>query len=377
MDDETIISWREFIPPAQRGRGDGMLADAIYFARYRYRWGQEDFLLYTIQIGLSNVQYVLKEPRGGEKIQGHSRVTDALIFAVGRWMSTEPDALYVFDRYWFKSSEMWKEVQKASWDKVILDPKMKKDLVGVCDTFFDSEKTYKEYGVPWKRGLIFYGPPGNGKTISIKALMHSMYTRKSKVPCLYVKSAPATYMLANVFAMARSEAPCLLVFEDIDTIVTPATRAYFFNEVDGMSNNDGIMMIASTNYLDKLDPGLTKRPSRFDRKYLFPIPSRDERVLYARFWQAKMRGKPIEFPDELCPAVADITDGFSFAYLQELFIASLLQLLRGDSDGPEDRPDKGEGDELDKYELWRALKRQAEILRGGGDDNGLSQLGDR
>lgn len=78
--------------------------------------------------------------------------------------------------------------------------------------------------------------------------MHSMYQRKERVPCLYVKSAPYTYMIADIFELARSEAPCMLIFEDMDTIVTPTTRAYFFNEVDGVANNDGIMMVASTNY---------------------------------------------------------------------------------------------------------------------------------
>jgi AAA+ superfamily predicted ATPase len=121
-----------------------------------------------------------------------------------------------------------------------------------------------------------------GKTISIKALMRTMTNRKNKIPCLYVKSAPQTYMIASVFSLARMEAPCLLVFEDIDTIVTPTTRSYFFNEVDGVANNDGIMMVASTNYLDRLDPGLTQRPSRFDRKYLFPLPNkvRDKACLH-------------------------------------------------------------------------------------------------
>jgi hypothetical protein len=207
------------------------LTDATFFARYRYRWAQEDFLLYTVKLGYSEMQYILKEPRGDENLQGHSRVVDTLLTAIGSWMSIEPDALYVFDRYWQKSPAMWKEVQKASWDKVILDPKMKTELVDVCETFFDSKETYEEYSVPWKRGLIFYGPPGNGKTISIKALMHSMYQRKNKIPCLYVKSAPVTYMIAQIFSLARSEAPCLLIFEDIDTIVTAATRSYFYNEV--------------------------------------------------------------------------------------------------------------------------------------------------
>lgn len=45
-------------------------------------------------------------------------------------------------------------------------------------------------------------------------------------------------------------APCLLVMEDIETIVTKDTRSYFFNEVDGLASNDGILMIASTNYCE-------------------------------------------------------------------------------------------------------------------------------
>lgn len=43
-------------------------------------------------------------------------------------------------------------------------------------------------------------------------------------------------------------------------------RSYFLNEVDGMDSNDGLLMIATTNHFDRLDPGLSNRPSRFDRK---------------------------------------------------------------------------------------------------------------
>lgn len=99
---------------------------------------------------------------------------------------------------------------------------------------------------------------------------------------LYVKNAPYNWNIRSVFQMARAMTPCMLVLEDIDTIVTQATRSYFFNEVDGLENNDGILMIASTNHLDELDPGLSKRPSRFDRKYLFPLPNRDERAQYGK-----------------------------------------------------------------------------------------------
>jgi SpoVK/Ycf46/Vps4 family AAA+-type ATPase len=123
---------------------------------------------------------------------------------------------------------------------------------------------------------------GNGKTISLKALMHTLQERKKPVVTLYVKSAAYAYHIRQVFQMARAMTPCMLVLEDIDTIVTHSTRSYFFNEVDGLENNDGILMIATTNHLDELDPGLSKRPSRFDRKYLFPLPDKGERSQYGR-----------------------------------------------------------------------------------------------
>ena len=78
--------------------------------------------------------------------------------------------------------------------------------------------------------------------------MHTLATRETPIGLLYVKTAPNTYDIRRIFAMARVYAPCLLVFEDIDTIVTNKTRSYFFNEVDGLERNDGIMMIGSTNH---------------------------------------------------------------------------------------------------------------------------------
>jgi transitional endoplasmic reticulum ATPase len=116
---------------------------------------------------------------------------------------------------------------------------MKKALVEVANKFFDNKDIYDEYGVPWKRGLIFHGPVGNGKTISLKALMHTLQERERPVVTLYVKAAPSSYDIRSVFQMARAMTPCMLVLEDIDTIVTQRTRSYFFNEVDGLEKNDG------------------------------------------------------------------------------------------------------------------------------------------
>ncbi|KAL9027730.1 MAG: hypothetical protein Q9196_003787 [Gyalolechia fulgens] len=368
--DESINRFFGYVPGnARYGYTEGIY-ESRYFAKYNYRWGDEFFILYVITIGYGSYNYILKEPGNNETTLSNPKVVDELMMACGRWMyPIDNDFIYVYDGYWSASKSLWQEVQKASWDNVILNEEMKKTLVSIMTKFFDSEDVYKSLGVPWKRGVIFHGPAGNGKTISIKALMHSLSKYKDRtIPALYVKSAPRTYDIRSVFRQARAMAPCMLILEDIDTIVTHSSHSYFFNEVDGLENNDGIFMVASTNHLDRLDPGLSSRPSRFDRKYLFPLPSEHERTLYCEYWRDKLKSKPsIKFPTKLSPAIAGITKGFSFAYLQEAFVATLLAIAgRRSEEGVRGGGDDAGGD-LDDYELWREIKMQVKSLR---DDMG-------
>ena len=74
------------------------------------------------------------------------------------------------------------------------------------------------------------------------------------------------YAIAEVFSKARQNTPCIIILEDIDSLVNDQNRSFFLNELDGLEGNDGILLIGSTNHLDRLDPGLSTRPSRFDRK---------------------------------------------------------------------------------------------------------------
>ncbi|KAL8665382.1 MAG: hypothetical protein Q9202_002275 [Teloschistes flavicans] len=389
--DESINRIRGYLAGnARYGYTEGVYESRI-FAKYKYQWGSELFILYVI----SPYNFILKEPEEGKTTLSNSKAVEALIMACGRWTyPVDNDFIYVYDGYWSASKKLWEQVQKASWRDVILDEEMKKTLVEFMTKFFDSEDVYKSLGVPWKRGVIFHGPVGlssytvlgcgngkltdtvmigNGKTISIKALMHSLSTISGivgrEIPALYVKSAPGTGDIRAIFLQARAMAPCMLIFEDIDTIVTPYTRSYFFNEVDGLENNDGIFMVASTNHLDQLDPGLSSRPSRFDRKYLFPLPNEHERTLYCEYWRNKLKSKPaIKFPRKLCPAIAGITDDFSFAYLQELFVSTLLAIAghRSEDDGRRNgggNDDDDDGGDLDHYELWREVKKQVKALR--------------
>ena len=132
-------------------------------------------------------------------------------------------------------------------------------------------------------------------------------------------------------------------------------------------------MIASTNHLDQLDPGLSSRPSRFDRKYLFPLPSEAERTLYCDYWREKLKNKPsIKFPPKLSPAIAGITQDFSFAYLKEAFVATLLAIAGNRSENGASMAHGGneEGGDLDDYELWREMKKQVKLLREDMDTKG-------
>lgn len=385
------------------------MVERVIFGKYMYKWKDQEAILYIAE-GRDGGSYY-PSPTLHYVLSNASHKVDELIKDATKWGSELHNEVWVFDGgYWQKSAELYRSVQKSTWDSVILDEDMKKALIADVENFFDGRQTYEDLKVPWKRGVIYYGPPGNGKTISIKAMMHSLYQRGKEgdsrlaVPTLYVRTLTSfggpEYSLAQIFGKAREQAPCYLVFEDLDSIVSDHVRSYFLNEVDGLKSNDGILMVGSTNHLDRLDPGIAKRPSRFDRKYYFPNPDYDQRMQYAKFWQGKLKdNKDLDFPDELCGKIAEITPKFSFAYMQEAFVASLLAIAaRGgksveDADrdaerwaGPQDPmksttgtlhtnfarrlpfgdiydPASEPDSDLDKLELWQEMKKQVKILR--------------
>lgn len=106
--------------------------------------------------------------------------------------------------------------------------------------------------------------------------------------------------------------------------------------------------------------------------------------MYAEYWRKKLKNKPaIEFPKTLCSAVADITDDFSFAYMKEAFVATLLDLARnhatGDTSDEDGDSDDDDNDGLDKYKFWKVFKVQVKILRdemdGGSSTSGHPTAG--
>ncbi|KAF4948583.1 hypothetical protein FSARC_13703 [Fusarium sarcochroum] len=385
----SSLEWTVYLPPARRMDGNkGYLGETVIFGKFLYQWKGEEFIIYLVDGRDGSESY--PEIRNNYILTADVYKAEQLVLAVGSWGSDLHNEVWVFDQGFFqKDRELWESAQKSTWEAVILDKEMKKSLINDHISFFESRQTYTGLGVPWKRGIIYHGPPGNGKTISIKATIHMLADRTPTIPTVYVRSleswAGPEYSLHIIFQKAREFAPCYLVFEDIDSLVTPSVRSYFLNEVDGLKQNDGIFIIASTNHLELLDPGIS---ISIHLSYYFPDPNIDQREAYCRFWQGKLKtNKDIEFPDKLCRAIAEITDKFSFAYIQEAFVATLLAIARRSKANPTVRSSAeawvlvsddsssitvSDEDDLDKLELWVEMKIQVEILREGIEDKNSS-----
>lgn len=172
------------------------------------------------------------------------------------------------------------------------------------------------------------------------------------------------------------------MLEDLDALIDSSIRSYFLNELDGLINQHGVLLIATTNHPERLDPALLKRPSRFDSKMTFDHPDRDLRRQFLAKWLAERVGSqhlkfdPPPSPshtsqseqvptlsniDQLTDALADRTQGWSFALLKELFISFLLAFAAGQLFNP--KIDE-QSDPLAAVPYWKLIEHATLI---GGD----------
>ncbi|KZT53711.1 P-loop containing nucleoside triphosphate hydrolase protein, partial [Calocera cornea HHB12733] len=253
----------------------------------------------------------------------------ALVQAVYEWSQKLKDEIWVFSHgIWYKDEDLYKAIQAASWDDIVLEDGFTEGLKSDTETFFASEDVYGTLNIAWKRGILLLGPPGNGKTQTIEALLKDALDRD--VPCLYVKTFKTErdeeWGIKEIFSKAREEAPCILVLEDLDAMVASKLRSYFLNELDGLAKNHGILTLATSNHPERIDDAILRRPSRFDQKYTFALPTPALREEYSRKWLAKV-GKAGGFDfsgsgeEALAHKIAERTEDWSFAFLKELFVS--------------------------------------------------------
>ena len=201
--------------------------------------------------------------------------------------------------------------------EVIMKGEVKTDIYRSIDQFFAEDRAFfKEYELPYKRGILLYGKPGNGKTTLVKSIAGSV---KAPVAYWQITENTGSESIQEVFQAAAKMAPMILVIEDIDAMPQRA-RSYFLNILDGATSKEGIFLIGTTNYPEQIDPALMNRAGRFDRAYEVKLPDLELRQIYL---EQKGIGKLLN--EEMIRVTAKQTEGFTFAQLNELYVSAALQ----------------------------------------------------
>ena len=169
----------------------------------------------------------------------------------------------------------WRVVQRRhprSCESVVLAGdtlnEIKQDLI----SFFDAKQWYTDHGIPYQRGYLLLGPPGNGKTSTVIALA-SVFNRDIHIVSL---STVGDAQLASLVAELPEHAVVLI--EDVDCLFDQRERksdaseqlsfSGFINAIDGVSAPPGRVLFMTTNHVESLDPALL-RPGRVDRRFEF------------------------------------------------------------------------------------------------------------
>lgn len=293
-------------------------------ATWHLHHGLESFTWRGHHVEVFTVQYLTQyEPnRWSWLISDDEALLRELFATVVAWNSEVHGEVLVFSNGCFsKSAELQEAIEETRLEDLILPPQLAESLQSDVAHFLASRELYAKAGAAWKRGMLLMGPPGNGKTHAIKGLI-----KRAGLPCLYVKSFSGRHVdpagsIPQVFARARELAPCVVVLEDLDSLVDDENRSFLLNELDGFAVNDGLLTIASTNHPERLDPSLIHRPSRFDRKYRFELPDLDLRRRYLEGWAAKAT---TQIDADFLARAAELTAGFTFAYLKEVGLSTLM-----------------------------------------------------
>jgi hypothetical protein len=203
--------------------------------------------------------------------------------------------------------------QAARDDGLMLAQSLRERVDADILRFFSAEvaELYKSMSIPHRRGVLLYGPPGNGKTSLIRHIGASL----PQIPALILRPANGfdSDDLECVLDRWAKQAPALLVLEDLDWLLKEINTSTFLNQLDGIESriNGGLLLIASTNHPEKLDPAINNRPGRFD--VVIEMANPDE-SLRRQFLVRYLSDRTAAFIRKL---TAD-TAGFSFAHLQEL-----------------------------------------------------------
>lgn len=178
------------------------------------------------------------------------------------------------------------DVPDVKYTDIIGHDEVIQDIQHAMKVMQDAEK-YKDLGVKPPRGILLVGPPGTGKTMIAKACaneagLNFLPVNSSSFIDKFVGQGAST--VRNTFKQAKEKQPCILFFDEIDSIGSKRsgidgggnseykqTLDALLQELDGFNTSDKIYIMAATNMYESLDPALV-RPGRFDRKIMIGLP---------------------------------------------------------------------------------------------------------
>ncbi len=207
----------------------------------------------------------------------------------------------------------------STWDDLFLPTDIKTELKELVENFLASKDFYMENKIPWKRGVLLYGIPGNGKTSIIRTII-AQYNFK---PVTIVPGANAE-SLREAFSYAEEQSPALFYIEDLDTMIDNGFDvSTFLNLLDGISARNGLLVVATANNVKKLKANITRRPSRFDRKFDIPLPNLEMAHIYLTKWFSKI------ITPAKCKELAKqaVKHDLAYVHLKDLYISSMFEAL--------------------------------------------------
>ncbi len=196
---------------------------------------------------------------------------------------------------------------------------------------------FEQAGVRPPKGILLDGPPGCGKTMLAKAVAHETQVNVISVkgPALMSKYVGESERgVREIFHKARQAAPCIMFFDEIDSLVPARGSAsdnpvgervlsQFLSEMDGIEDLRGVLVLGATNRADMLDPAIL-RPGRFDEIIRIPLPDDEGRQ---EIFKVHLKGKPVD-PAVDVGALVRETVGFSGAEVAAVCARAALAAVR-------------------------------------------------